>query len=175
MNLRSFLARNNSGLHYAVRIFIGTTALWILLRKVGDTHPIWAIISLIIVTEPDVKTAMTTFRSRIYNTLIGCVVGFLFLLAAGPKDWVLPLALTATVLVSTHLTRLEASWRIAPIAAVIVMSSGLMGHSRLSGFQAALQRTGEVFLGGAVALLIAWLLSRIWMPLETPSETSPQS
>ena len=174
MTFRSFFLRNSTGLHYAVRILIGTTLLWLLLRKVGDTHPIWAMISLIIVTEPDVKIALETFRSRIYNTLIGCAVGLIFLFIAGPKDWVLPLALTATVFISIRFTRMEASWRIAPIAAVIVISSSLIGHSKTVGLQAALQRTGEVFLGGAVALLIAWLLSRIWMPLETPSETSPQ-
>ena len=170
MNVRAALMRNSSGLHYAVRILIGTTALWLLLRKVGDTHPIWAIISLIIVTEPDVKMALATFRARIYNTLIGCAVGLLFLFIAGPKDWVLPLALTATVLVSIRLTRLEASWRIAPIAAVIVISSSLVSHSKSVGLQAAFQRTGEVFLGGATALAIAWILSRFWIPAETPPE-----
>ena len=101
MKLRRLLTRNLPGLHYAVRICIGATLLWILLRKVGDTHAIWAIISLIIVTEPNVKTALTTFKSRIYNTLIGCGVGLIFLLIAGPKDWVLPVALTATVIIST--------------------------------------------------------------------------
>ena len=171
MNLRAFFAHNSSGLHYAVRILIGTTALWLLLRKVGDTHPIWAIISLIIVTEPDVKMALTTFRARIYNTLIGCVVGLIFLFVAGPHDWVLPLALTATVFISIQFTRLEASWRIAPIAAVIVISSSLIGRSKSVGLQAAFQRTGEVFLGGAVALAIAWLLSRFWMPVEPPPES----
>ena len=172
MKFRSFFVRNLPGLHYAIRICIGATLLWIILRKVGDTHAIWAIISLIIVTEPNVKTALTTFKSRIYNTLIGCAVGLIFLLAVGPKEWVLPVALAATVVISTYLTRLEVSWRIAPIAAVIVMSTGLMGHSRLSGIEAALLRTGEVFLGGAMALLVAWLLSRIWMPADPGQESS---
>ena len=172
MTPHRFFTRNLPGLHYAVRICIGGTLLWVILGKARDTHAIWAVISLIIVTEPNVKTALATFKSRIFNTLIGCAVGMVFLLAAGPKDWVLPVALTVTVAISTYVTRMEVSWRIAPIAAVIVMSSGLLGHSRMSGVEAALQRTGEVFLGGATALLVAWLLSLIWMP-EDPGQGGP--
>ena len=75
MNAHTFYKRHLPGLHYAVRIFIGTTTLWILLRKIGDTHAIWAMISLIIVTEPDVHIALTTFKARIFNTLLGCAIG----------------------------------------------------------------------------------------------------
>src|SRR5262249_15865355 len=38
-------------------------------------------------------------------TAIGCTTGVMFLLLAGPKSWVLPLALTTTVLVCTRRPR----------------------------------------------------------------------
>ena len=53
MGLRRFLIRHDvMGLHYAVRICIGTTAVWLLLRSVGDAAAVWAVISVIVVTEP---------------------------------------------------------------------------------------------------------------------------
>lgn len=170
MSLRTFLAPHSSGLHYAVRILIGTAATWFLLRKLGDTHAIWAIISLIVVTDPQLKTALTAFRFRIYNTLIGGGVGLLFLFLAGPRAWTLPLAATVTAFIASRLTPSQPTWRIAPITAAIVMSAGFMTHSKVGGTEAALERTGEVFLGGAIALLVTWLLSRIWMPPDSPPE-----
>jgi uncharacterized membrane protein YccC len=170
MSLRSLLAPHSSGLHYAVRIFLGTTALWFLLRETGDTHGIWAIISLIVVTEPQLKTALVNFRFRIYNTALGCAGGLLFLFTIGPRGWSMPLAATVTAFAATYLIRSQPTWRIAPITAVIVMTSGLMTHSRVSGMEAALQRTGEVLLGGAMALLITWLVSLFWMPPDAPPE-----
>jgi uncharacterized membrane protein YccC len=164
---RRILTWNRPGIHYAVRIFMGTTMLWVILRKVAGSHAIWAVISLIIVTEPDVKTALATFKSRISNTLLGCAAGLFCLLVAGPHDWMLPVALTVTAAISTWLTKMEVSWRIAPIAAAIIMASGLAAHSKASGLEAAFQRTGEVFLGGATALVVAWALSRFWMPDST--------
>jgi hypothetical protein len=43
------------GVHVAVRIFVATTVLWILLRLWADTSPIWAISSMIAVSDPPVK------------------------------------------------------------------------------------------------------------------------
>jgi hypothetical protein len=45
---------------------------------------------------------------------------------AGPEDWVLPLALTVTVLVCTYAVELPISWRIAPITAALVIAPGVL-------------------------------------------------
>src|SRR5262245_30144606 len=83
MGLRRFLIHHDVvGLRYAVRIFIGTTAVWLLLRSVGDAEAVWAVISVIVVTEPQMQTAWLTLGSRIVNTVIGCTIG-LDVLASG--------------------------------------------------------------------------------------------
>ena len=162
MGLRSFLIRHDAiGLHYAVRICIGTTAVWLLLRSVGDADAIWAVISVIVATEPQMQTAVFAFMSRIVNTVIGCTIGLTFLLVAGPEVWVLPLALTVTVLVCTYLVKLSSSWRLAPATAAIIIASGVVEQSRISGAEVALHRAGEVLLGCAVAFLITWCMSKI--------------
>ena len=171
MDLRRFLIpRNVMGLHYAVRIFVGTTAVWLLLRFVGDADPIWAVISVIVVTEPQLQTAWLTLGSRIVNTIIGCTTGVMFLLLAGPEVWVLPLAVTATVLVCTYVVRLSSSWRLAPATAALILASAVVEQSRIGGAEVALHRAGEVVLGCAVAFLVTWCMSKIWAAPGAPAE-----
>jgi len=171
MGLRRFLIPQDvMGLHYAVRIFVGTTTVWLLLRFVGDADPVWAVISVIVVTEPQMQTAWLTLGSRIVNTVIGCTTGVIFLLLAGPKSWVLPLAVTATVLVCSYVVRLSSSWRLAPATAALIIASAVVEQSRVGGAEVALHRAGEVVLGCTVAFLVTWCMSKIWAPPGAPGE-----
>jgi uncharacterized membrane protein YccC len=162
IDLRRFLIRHDvMGLHHAVRLSIGTTAVWLRLRSVGDAAAVWAVISVIVVTEPQMQTAMLILGSRIVNTVIGCTTGLIFLLLAGPEIWALPLALTATVLVCTYGVRLSSSWRLAPATAALIIASGVVEHSRLNGAEVALHRAGEVVWGCDVAFLVTWCMSKV--------------
>jgi uncharacterized membrane protein YccC len=55
------------GVHFAARVFVATTILWILLRWFAETNPIWAISSMIAVSDPHVGEAYKTFWGRILN------------------------------------------------------------------------------------------------------------
>jgi Fusaric acid resistance protein-like len=150
------------GVHLGVNIFIATTVIWLLLRLGADTSPIWAISAMIPALDPQMKQAVTNFRGRIFNALLGCVTGLLFLLVGGTSEWKLPLALSATVLLSSYVIRIPAMWRQAPITAAIVIAAGLTHHSKLSGVEIGLRRVGEVMLGCVIGLLVTWLMSKIW-------------
>ena len=165
----TFFQRNILGIHYAVRIFIGTAFLWLILGPQRNTQPLWAVISMIFVTEPLLKHALEAFRFRILNTLLGCGVALLFLMVVGPREWLLPVAVMATAFTATFLPQSPTSWRTAPVAAAIVLASGLVSHSKVFGMHIALQRAGEVLLGGVVALCVTWVMSRIWAP-EPPAD-----
>src|SRR6266702_7708245 len=159
-----------TGLHFAVRIFIGSSILWLLLHVLADTNPIWAISSMIAVTESHVHAARANFKARIANTCIGATVGLLFMLVAGPRHWVLPLALATTVLVSSYLIHVPIYWRIAPVTAALVVASSVEQNSRKGGLQIGLHRVGEVFLGSAMAVLIALVMAEIWAPRDPETE-----
>lgn len=161
MDLFAPLRKNPVGIQYAVRIFVGSTALWLLLGVLAAQNPIWAISSMVAVTDPQLQTARANFWARLANTAIGGVMGVLFLAVAGPRDWVVPIAMAATVLVSSYLIHFQTYWKIAPITAALVMASSLQKHSRLSGEQAALRRLGEVFLGSAMAVVVAFVFSAV--------------
>jgi uncharacterized membrane protein YccC len=165
-----FLARDPLAVHYAVRIFLGTAFLWILLQRLGDNHAIWAIISMVFITEPHIRNALESFRLRIYNTFVGCGIALLALVIFGPKSWTLPVGVTLAVLLSTRSPESPASWRSTPIASGVVLTAGLSAQSWSVGLHIALIRAGEVLLGGATAIAIAWAMSRVWMP-EDPQKT----
>src|SRR5450432_3168999 len=94
------------GVHLAVNVFIGTTVLWAILEWGANTSPIWAISSMIAALDPHVEVAVTNFRARLFNTLLGCAVGLLFLVIGGSHMWKLPISMAITVLLSSYFVRI---------------------------------------------------------------------
>jgi len=160
------------GVRFAVNVFIGTTALWLLLRLWADHNPIWAIASMIAAADPQIKNAIRTFQGRIINALLGCAVGLFFVVIGRGGEWQLPLALAVTVLLSSYAVRIPTMWRQAPITAAIVIAAGLEHHSKLGGIEHGLHKVAEVILGCVMGLLVTWLMSKIW-PAPEPGKTAP--
>ena len=158
------------GVHFAVNVFIATTLLWLLLRRAAGLNPIWAISSMIAASDPIIKQAAKTFRGRIINALLGCVVGLTFLVLGGSREWKLPLALAVTVLLSTYVVRVQVMWRQAPITAAIVIAAGMTHHSELTALEIGVRRVGEVLLGCVTGFFISWLMSKVW-PVSEPEKS----
>jgi uncharacterized membrane protein YccC len=154
--------RDLLGVRFAVNVFIASAILWYLLRHVADTNPIWSIASMVAASEPQVREAARLFRARIINVLVGCAVGLLFLLVGGSSEWKLPLALAVSVLVSSYVIHIQTMWRQAPITAAIVIATGLIHHSKLSGVEHGLHKVAEVLLGCLMGLVVSWIMSRLW-------------
>jgi uncharacterized membrane protein YccC len=174
--LDHFLKGDMHGLHYALSIFLATAVLWICVHQLARANPVWAISSMVATSDPVIKTAVLTFRSRIINTVVGCAIGLLFIAAGGTRVITLPLAMAVTVLVSAYVVRIQTMWRQAPISAAFVIAAGLEHHTRLSGLRAGAGRMTEVVFGCLVGLVVAWLVSIVW-PLRdaTPVAGSAQN
>jgi len=129
---------------------------------------------MIAASDPEVKEAARMFRCRIINVLVGCGVGLLFLIIGGSSEWKLPLALAATVLLSSYVIRIPSMWRQAPITAAIVIAAGLTHHSKLSGVEHGLHKVAEVIYGCLVGLLITWLMSKLWPIAASRQESAPK-
>ncbi|HLI62872.1 MAG TPA: FUSC family protein [Terriglobales bacterium] len=166
--LDHFLKGDMHGLHYALSMFIATALLWVCVHQLAHANPVWAISSMVATSDPVMKTAVLTFRSRIINTLVGCAIGLLFIVAGGTRVITLPLAMAVTVLVSSYIVRIQTMWRQAPISAAFVIAAGLEHHARLGGLRAGAERMTEVLFGCLVGLAVAWLVSVIW-PLQEPA------
>jgi uncharacterized membrane protein YccC len=169
--LQRFIKGDMHGIHYALSIFVATAVLWLLVHELAEIDPIWAISSMVATSDPLMKQAVLTFRSRIINTLVGCIVGLLFIAIGGERLITLPLAMATTVLLSSYVVRIQTMWRQAPISAAFVIAAGLEYHSRKRGLIAGVGRMSEVLLGCIVGLVIAWLVSLVWpLPDLTPAE-----
>jgi uncharacterized membrane protein YccC len=161
MNKRIPFYRRIEGLGWAARIVIGCLVAWFVLRHFWGIDPIWAMISVVVVSEPEFQSALVAFKSRVMNTLIGCLVGLACLYLLGPAIWSVVLGVGISVLICTNIVRVPGSWKIAPITVLIVMTPGILEHSTSNDFSIGLRRTGQVLFGGLVALTIAYLASRI--------------
>ena len=150
------------GVRFAVNVAIGTTLLWILVRLIAETNPIWAIASMIAASEPRIENAVRMFRARLVNALVGCAVGVVFLLIGPEDEWKLPVALAVCVLLSSYVIRIQTMWRQAPITAAIVIAAGLTHHSNMSAAEHGLHKVAEVILGCVMGLLVAWVMSKVW-------------
>lgn len=157
----SFISPRKHALVYIVKILTGTLLSWFGLRTVGIAEPYWAVISVIIVTEPDFSVARANFRARLINTLSGSVIAFLALVLLGGTFWAMLTALIAAVLVAMLWSGYPSNWRLGPITVVILMSAALQGQGPQQELNLALLRVAEVLAGSAVALLQALVYSRL--------------
>jgi uncharacterized membrane protein YccC len=151
------------GLRFAINVTIASSIVWFTLGSLHDTTPIWAIASLVAASDPEPKQARELFRSRIINVLVGCAVGFVFLLLGSGKPRMVPIALGITVLVSAYLVRVKTMWRQAPITAAIVIAASLASASSKVGLERGLHRVAEVVYGSVVGMLVSWLMSKVWL------------
>src|SRR5262249_5289141 len=58
-----FMQYDLLGVRFALNVFVASAILWVLLRDVADTNPIWAIASMVAAADPQVKEATRMFRS----------------------------------------------------------------------------------------------------------------
>jgi uncharacterized membrane protein YccC len=154
---------NLIGFRFAINVFIATTIVWVTLKAMGGHNPIWAIASMIAASDPEPEEARRMFRSRIINVLVGCGVGFCFLVLGNDNEWLLPFALATAVLVTSYGVRIKTMWRQAPITAAIVIASGVSHASKMAGIESGARKVVQVLFGCAVGLLVSWLMSKVWL------------
>lgn len=151
------------GSGYALRVLVGSALCWAVIAALGLRDPLWALISVIMVTEPDLEAAIRRARERVNNTLAGAIVGLVCLLAFGSSPWVLFLGLAVVIVLGVNTAGEPERFRLAQITVVLVLGSGALSHSQNAGVYTALKRSGEVLLGCCVPLLLTFATSW-WLP-----------
>ncbi len=145
----------SKSLLYPFNILIGSAICWYGLVLVGISNPIWSIITVILVSDPDLTTAITLARVRVINTIVGCVAALVSLLAFGYSPWSSFLTAAVIVLVVTSVEHYPANWRLTPVTVVIVMDASRKAMTYHDEMFNAIARAGEIAAGCAVALIIA--------------------
>jgi uncharacterized membrane protein YccC len=163
MHLPRPTLRENA-LLYVVKLITGSMIVWYGLRAVGIAEPYWAMISLIVVTEPDVVVAKKNVKARLINTANGTVVACLALFAFGASFFSMMVAMTVSVVIAMIWQNYPANWRLAPNTAVVLMAAALNGNGLPEEVRLAMYRVMEVVTGSTVSLLqtlvYAYLLDR---------------
>ena len=158
------------GIRFAINVAISTAIVWSTLKLIGDKNPIWAIASMVAASDPMPLEARRMFKARLSNVLVGCAVGLVFLLFGKAKDWMLPLALSVTVLISSFVVRIKTMWRQAPITAAVVIASGIFQDSQAGGIKQGIHKVLEVIFGCLVGVIVSWLMSKVWLVKIPPKE-----
>ena len=159
------------GARFAVNVAIAASIVWLGLAFIGGGNPIWGIASMVAASDPEPEQAKRVFKSRLINVVVGCATGLFFVLIFGGKGWVLPIALGATVLVSTYVVRVKTMWRQAPITAAVVIAATLVEGSVKAGMGDGLQRVAEVLFGCIVGLVVSVGMSKVWL-IRPPAGTA---
>ena len=162
------------GMRFAVNVFIATAIVWFTLQVLDDTNPIWAIAAMVAASDPQPEEARRLFRSRLANVLVGCGVGFCFVLLGGGRHWMLPFVLAVTVLLSSYVIRIKTMWRQAPITAAVIVAAGISQSSTLVGIERGLHKVAEVLFGCIVGMLVSWLMSKVWL-VKPPADRAVQT
>ncbi len=151
---------NRKVFSYAARLLLGCGIVWQTAPWLHLPQVVWALVSVIIVSEPDFDTVRATMRSRVINTLSGCAIGLLFIYVAGANEWSLMAGVGLAVIISTSFRKYPSSWKLAPVTVVIVMIHSVTEHSTWQNAElTAVERTLEVLYGSSVAFVLGWLSS----------------
>ena len=160
--MKSFFSINNKSFVFAFRIFLGCIIVWYSLYYLNDNHKIWALISVIVVTDPDIDSLKSATISRIINTIAGCGFALLFMSVFGANFFALLTAITVSVVVSTSFKKYPTSWKLAPVTVAIVMVPSIVeGVPWSLSMVVALQRTAEILYGTLIAYGLGRLISFI--------------
>jgi len=141
--------------------------VWFSLDFFHDSKKIWALISVIVVSDPNFNAVRENAKSRLVNTLVGCMVGLLFVYLFGAGFASCMVAIAISVLISTSFKNYPSSWKLAPVTVVVIMMPPLSGNETLNdAMHIALNRTGEVLYGS----LVAFLLGLLYLYIEKKEE-----
>lgn len=145
---------------YASKALLGSLLCWTLLREAGLENPFWAVITVILVSDPDLSIARGLAFARAVNTLLGCTVGLITMLAFGYAPLAAIAAAALTVLIATSIGNYPSNWRLAPVTVIILMDAGRLATSHVEEIQFALLRATEIGVGCIVALVLAVFYTR---------------
>ena len=154
------LNRLQKSLLYTSKILIGACIAWFGLQALGINNPIWAVITVMLVSDPDFNTTRSLATVRIINTIIGCALGLGSLMLFGYSPLAIILTSACTVLVVTSIPQYPTNWRLAPVTVLILMDAGRIAATHRDEIQYALMRASEIGAGCVIAMVLAVLYTR---------------
>ena len=155
-----WISINSNGLLFAFRMILGCLVVWWSLFYLHDNKKIWALISVIVVSDPDFDVLRTATYARVINTVTGCIIGLVVIFVAGVSEWSLMGGIALAVVVSTSFKNYPSNWKLAPATVAIIILSAMTENAVWKDAMIiSLERSGEVLYGSVVAFLLGFIMS----------------
>jgi uncharacterized membrane protein YccC len=168
------LTRIQKSLLYASKTLLGGFIAWYGLQAAGVENPIWAVITVMLVSDPDFNTSRDLAIARIINTVIGCSIGLFSLTLFGYSPLASLFTMAFTVLCVTSIPQYPTNWRLAPVTVLILLDAGRQAANHVDEIHYALLRGGEIGIGCCIAMLLAMLYTRLVRLITAPPvDTAP--
>jgi uncharacterized membrane protein YccC len=155
---RPWLARHSDRLWLALRMLISATTAYALAHAFGLPQGYWAVLTTIIVTQSSVGGSLKAASDRLVGSVCGALVGAVAaLLLPSHAPLVVGATLIAALTPLAVLTAFYPSYRIAPVTAIIVLTSAGAGPTGPLGY--AFDRVLEITLGAVVGVVVSTLIA----------------
>lgn len=152
--ITSYLRRHKAEFRLAARSTIAAGLCFCLALALGFPHGIWMVITALVVMQATLGSSLKAATDRMMGTLAGALWGGVLAMVVTPESQLAEFAaLIAAVAPMALLAALRASFRIAPITAVIVMLPQAQGA--LPAWLFPLERVLEITLGIGVGVGVA--------------------
>lgn len=152
---QELIARVRRGWPDALRMVLAAVGSFALSQALHLPEAFWAVLTALVAARPHAAGTARAGIDRLVGTIAGAAVATAFALThlhLTQLELLFAVLVPLCLLVAVH-----ENYRAAPVAALIVLSGGMIGHSALS---TALYRTSEI----AVGALIAFIVSALVMP-----------
>jgi uncharacterized membrane protein YccC len=139
----------------ALRMVLAAVGSFALSQALHLPEAFWAVLTALVAARPHAAGTARAGVDRLIGTIAGAAVATAFALThlhLTQLELLFAVLVPLCLLVAVH-----ENYRAAPVAALIVLSGGMIGHSPLG---TALYRTSEI----AVGALVAFIVSAVVMP-----------
>lgn len=139
---------------------LGAVTLGVFFWNIRNSDPMWAIVSFILVYDPDMRTARSVGLARLAHTVVGTgiALGVIYLFGE-PHKWLMPLGLIVGALYCGLVLQFQNTWRVVLITIALVTGAYLFEPA--TGLYVALLRSAEVFAGSLVAIGFSWVAGKL--------------
>ena len=152
---------------FVLRCSIAATAAYMLAGSVFHlTHPVWAAVSAIVVSQEKLFQTRNAVLWRFAGTIVGIVVAVVAGTLTTRLGWDIAVQMGVSVAICAALVRRWPDLKVAMWTAPIVFFTHDVGTSLVT---AGYARGSEVILGGLVGAIVHWISERIIAPLERTS------
>ncbi|MFO0995727.1 MAG: FUSC family protein [Alphaproteobacteria bacterium] len=157
---------SRSNIRYALKTALSALIVWWSLGLMGVASPVFALISVVVVAEPQLGASLFLAWSRVLATVIGVAAALVMVVVIGVNPWALAVAILTVMLLCTEIFEVPGAWKLGPVTSVLIIGLAAAGGHEHTGFAdvwpIALRRFWETIYGIAVTVAVSRLVWPEW-------------